>query len=128
MAARFSKIYPLEELSDFPIDQLTGRPGVYRIRGFSDGKPLQFSRLNGKDPDGILHIGMSQDLFKRLRSFRKGAILEKFPAHFASSEYIKWGFKTLVAPKNLCFDFVVTQDAATAKSQESKRSVVEGPV
>jgi hypothetical protein len=63
---------------------------------------------------------MSGDLLKRLKSCHKGAIREQFPAHFASSEFIKWKFHKVVPGRMLRFDFVVTVDTAAAKELETE--------
>jgi hypothetical protein len=77
-------------------------------------------RFNGDDSEGILHIGMSGDLFKRLKSFHKGAIRRKFPAHFASSEFIKWKFDDLIPTDHLRFDFIETSGEDAAKALETE--------
>jgi hypothetical protein len=67
-----------------------------------------------------LHIGKSHDLFQRLKSFRKGAILRKFPAHFASGEFFKWGFEAVIAKEDLCFDFVPSENEEAARKHETE--------
>jgi hypothetical protein len=117
----WSQAFPLDPISDWPTGRLNDQAGVYRIRAFSKGgTPQSIRRFNGEDPEGLLHIGMSGDLFKRLRSFHKGVIREEFPAHFASSEFVKWGFKKLVPARLLRFDFIATVDNAAARTLETE--------
>lgn len=77
-------------------------------------------RLNGTDDEGILHIGKAGDLLQRLKSFRKGVIEKKFPAHFASSEFVKWQFNRLAKAEDLRFDFIVTPSEEEATERETE--------
>ncbi len=113
--------YPLHLINEWPTDRLKHQPGVYRIRAFYEqAQPRAVRRFNGDDPEGILHIGMSSNLFNRLRSFYRGAVEQKFPAHFASSEFIKWKFDKSVPADQLRFDFIGTPNAQAAKDLETE--------
>lgn len=51
-------------------DMLSEEPGVYRIRSVDKiGKPVAISRLAGEDTKGILGIGESENLRRRLKQF-----------------------------------------------------------
>ena len=47
------------------------KPGVYIIRCLERGSPKHFTRLNGIDEEGILCIGKSVNLRRRIREFLK---------------------------------------------------------
>ena len=94
-----------------------GRPGVYRIRAFRDDEPLAIQRANGIDSLGILHIGKSNDLGRRLRFFRQAAEGKK-ASHHAGREYVEWCFERLASLESLRFDYVLTADAAEALALE----------
>jgi hypothetical protein len=98
---------------------VSGKPGVYRIRAFTDKEPLPIPRANGVDPAGILHIGKSTDLGKRLGQFRRAA--ESGQArHHAGREYANWDFERLVPLEQLRFDYLLTDDEREALDLERK--------
>jgi excinuclease UvrABC nuclease subunit len=52
------------------ISQIPEEPGVYQLRSLGDdGNPQSISRLQGKDPEGIVYIGESSNLKKRIKGF-----------------------------------------------------------
>jgi hypothetical protein len=97
-----------------------GKPGVYRIRAFkSVGRPLQIPRLNGVDSLGILHIGKSKDLGRRIRTFRQAAEGLK-AAHHGGCEFYEWGFSKIISREQLFFDYAVTDSEKDALTLERK--------
>lgn len=51
--------------------EVKGSPGVYQIVATDEtGRPLPLDRVAGRDTEGILYIGESTDLLRRLRLFR----------------------------------------------------------
>ena len=99
---------------------VSGKPGVYRIRAFAgDGNPLPIPRANGVDPAGILHIGKSTDLGRRLRFFRQAAEGKK-ASHHAGREYANWHFEKLVPLEQLRFDYLLTDDETEALDLERR--------
>ena len=97
-----------------------GKPGVYRIRAFAgDGNPLPLPRANGVDPEGILHIGKSNNLGPRLRLFRRAAEGKK-ASHHAGREYANWHFGRLVPHEQLRFDYLLANDETEALALERK--------
>lgn len=85
------------------------KPGVYRIRAFtSRDKSLMIPRLNSVDTLGILHIGKSNNLGRRIRTFRQ-AVEGKQAAHHAGCEFHEWGFNEIVPRERLYFDYYVTR-------------------
>ncbi len=120
MKTEWSQVYSVSLRREWPTDELRGKPGVYRIRAFKAGKPLAISRLNGSDPDGILHIGKSHNLFQRLRAFHRAAILGKQPAHFAGVQFITWGFDKVIPVEDLRFDFIEAKSERDARTLETE--------
>ena len=57
----------------------TNGPGVYKIRLLARGKPQTIPRFLGQDPSGLLSIGVSGNLERRLRDFLRG--LDKGRGH-----------------------------------------------
>ena len=97
-----------------------GKPGIYRIRAFTEGgEPLPIPRVVGVDPLGVLHIGKSNDLGRRLRLFRR-AVEGAQASHHAGREYAKWHFERLVPRERLWFDYVLTTDGAEALALERR--------
>lgn len=85
--------------------EVSGKPGVYRIRGFTEhGQPLPICRLGAVDPLGILHIGKSNDLGKRIRIFRQAAEGLK-ASHHAGREFFEWHFEKRIPRDRLRFDY-----------------------
>ena len=90
--------------------EVMGKPGVYRIRAFTEtGDPLPTQRFGGVDQLGILHIGKSVDLGRRIGMLRQAAQGGK-ASHHAGREYKAWGFEKLVPRKLLRFDYILTPD------------------
>jgi len=61
-----AKWYPLKTL-DFSI--IPSSSGVYQVRWTLGDKPQAIPRANGNDEKGILYIGQSCNLRKRIKSF-----------------------------------------------------------
>jgi excinuclease UvrABC nuclease subunit len=96
----------------------SGRPGVYRIRFFKpEGAPFSISRLAGVDRDGVLHIGKSNNLGRRIRQFRQAAEGLKASQH-AGKEFVKWKFDHMIAREMLRFDYFETRDEQDALKLE----------
>ena len=97
---------------------MNGRAGVYRIRAFTgNGESLSIPRLGGIDPDGILHIGKSINLGRRIRTFRQAAEGLK-AAHHAGREFFHWEFKKVIGRERLYFDHSETGSEQEALNLE----------
>ena len=55
-----------------------------------NGKPKNFSRLNGIDMDGILCIGKAVNLNRRIREFQRDILVEGLGKHYHSEG---WNFR-----------------------------------
>src|SRR3989344_5815251 len=62
------------------------KSGVYQIRRYNKGKPLVIRRLCNNDKLGILYIGSSKHVNRRLKEFIKG-INNKSREHPAGYRY-----------------------------------------
>jgi excinuclease UvrABC nuclease subunit len=93
---------------------VSGKPGVYRIRVFKpEGEPSPISRLAGLDSEGVLHIGKSNSLGRRIRQFRQAAEGLKASQH-AGREFVKWKFERMIPRERLRFDYFETEDEREA--------------
>ena len=62
--------------------ELSKVPGVYKIRlSDSAGRPIPIGRLLGIDKKGVLAIGESANLARRIKEFYKAYTAEKFGHH-----------------------------------------------
>ena len=105
-------------LSAQPWPGVDSTPGVYRVRIFNtDGKPSPIRRALGVDTDGILDIGESNNLRKRLREFW-GCARGKYYPHSAGIEYRKWKLDQHWPLEQLHFDFIHVREKADAEKLE----------
>ena len=81
-AAKFSNLEYLDHIDD--------KPGVYIIRYLEAGSPKHFTRLNGIDEEGILCIGKSVNLRRRIRQFLKDITSEGLKDKYHSGG---WNFR-----------------------------------
>jgi hypothetical protein len=87
---------------------VSGKPGVYRIRAIDcNGEFLFTHRLGGIDTEGILHIGKSKNLGRRIRTFRQAAEGLK-ASHHAGLEFFHWGFDNVIPRERIHFDHFET--------------------
>ena len=68
----------------FDANRIHAAPGVYIIRYRDNGRPKSFTRLNGIDRDGILSIGKSVNLRRRIREFFQDIQLRDLRIHYHS--------------------------------------------
>jgi len=87
---------------------LKGRPGVYRVRAYKDDKPQHILRYGGVDRLGILHIGESNNLAVRIRTFRQATEGLK-ASHHAGCEFYEWRFYRRVLARVLRYDYYLTR-------------------
>lgn len=98
--------------------------GVYKIR-LTDSKdyPIEISRFLDNDKDGILQIGRSKDIKRRIRSFR-GAMEGKGCAHAEGKRLnlIK-KYTNFIGSYNNCkiqYSFKKLQDKIEARKEEER--------
>ncbi len=68
----------------FDAARIPASPGVYLIRYLENGRPKSFRRLNGIDGDGILSIGKSVNLRRRIGEFFRDVQLPDPKVHYHS--------------------------------------------
>ncbi len=96
------------------------KPGVYRIRAFHHrGKPIRVPRALGIDYEGVIDIGESDNLIKRL-SYFWGRATGKSYSHSAADEYISWEMRRHWPLELLRFDFIHVDDKTAAEKLELK--------
>lgn len=77
------------------------------------GQAAPIHRLNGTDRDGILHIGQSGNLRRRIPEFYRAAKSGN-GNHQAGNEFQNWKFRKEFPLKSLRFDYVETGDRRQA--------------
>ena len=78
------------KFSNLQVRHIYEKPGVYIIRYLEGGSPKQFTRLNGIDEEGILCIGKSVNLRRRIREFLKDITTEGLAEKYHSEG---WNFR-----------------------------------
>jgi hypothetical protein len=76
------------------------------------------SRIAGTDHEGILHIGKSVNLKRRLRAFRRIVSRNEENGHHAANEFINWGFVRVFPLERLMFDFALAASERSALDLE----------
>ena len=94
------------KLKDKVWSKIKEEPGVYRIRHADH----EIGRANGTDDEGILHIGMSKNLRRRVREFYKAATTKK-GSHSAGLKYSNYGFGKKFPISSLTCEYVYTSKA-----------------
>src|SRR4030042_2623203 len=97
--------FRVEELSTIP-----KREGIYQFRCVDEkGAPIMISRLKGKDSNGIIYIGSSENLKNRIKGFWK--TIEKWDRsrHAAAWTYCTFKYDSLFPPHNLQFRYIATK-------------------
>jgi len=101
-------------------DVLPNEPGVYRLIALNTrGRPKPLARVGGKDSQGVLYIGRSQNLRSRLRSLRR-MLFDGAPlGHIAGLTYrASPAIRRFAPPSRIAFHFKASDDY---KEQERKR-------
>lgn len=101
MNPKWSKWRRFDEKSIVTIPR---KPGVYQFRCLSDkGLPLAIPRLSKIDSKGIIYIGESGDLRKRLLDFRATLKDRKKSRHAAGWTYCSFNYFPIFPPRRLQF-------------------------
>src|SRR4030042_3424247 len=78
------------------------RPGVYEFRCTDgNGNPMVIDRLNGKDTEGIIYIGSSEELGQRINGFWKTIKQQDRSRHAAGWTYCSFGYNNIFHPTHL---------------------------
>ena len=74
-------------------------------------------RFAAIDPLGILHIGKSDNLGIRIRTFRQAS--EGLKAqHHAGIEFLRWRYERMIPRNRLRYDYIMTQTEREALELE----------
>jgi hypothetical protein len=90
------------------------KPGAYFI---ARDRPI--NRLNDADPDGIIDIGESNNLYVRLSSFVGCARLTRKSGHMAGSRFGKYNFSKILPMDRLRVSWKVARDKPAAVRLEA---------
>jgi hypothetical protein len=105
------KSFGEEELRDIP-----KKPGVYEFRCVGkNGKPVSIPRLVRKDKEGIVYIGQSNDLHKRITGFWVTIQEEDFTRHAAGWTYVSMNFYPIFPPDRLRFRYKVAKNPSAVE-------------
>jgi hypothetical protein len=86
---------------------LPEKEGVYEFRCVdNNGFPKIISRLLDRDPEGIIYIGKSENLWSRINAFWKTIIKRDRSRHAAAWTYCSYGYESLFPPNSLQFRFL----------------------
>jgi len=87
---KLGEVETAEILDSESLKRIEKSPGVYVMIYMENGKPKNFSRLNGIDLDGILCIGKATNLNRRIREFHRDILVEGLGKHYHSEG---WNFR-----------------------------------
>jgi predicted GIY-YIG superfamily endonuclease len=88
------------DLQTLNFEIIPPKPGVYEIRSAINGKPQPIDRANGIDKSGLLYIGQSHNLKRRIKGFWQH-INEGKQRHTAARTYQTYGFEQKFPPEHL---------------------------
>jgi len=95
------------------------KSGIYVIRYIKNGRPFKISRLYGIDKKGIISIGETKDLNKRLKEFYKTVEGQrKSSNHAAGWYYVSCKYDRLFKKDGLQFKFKITESKKEAEREE----------
>jgi hypothetical protein len=113
METSWSKWLPfkLKELSNIP-----KKKGVYKFRCVDrKGAPIVIGRSKNKDPEGIIYIGSSVNLKRRLKEFWRTIENKDRSRHAAAWTYCSFSYSSLFPAKRLQFRYKVTPNITTSE-------------
>jgi hypothetical protein len=103
--------FGMKELSNLP-----EREGIYQLRCVDGaGVPITIARLNNNDPDGIIYIGSSDNLRKRLKGFWRTIEIRDRSRHAAAWTYCSFGYDSIFPPNQIEFTYQVTRNKVTTE-------------
>ncbi|MFD1314236.1 GIY-YIG nuclease family protein [Namhaeicola litoreus] len=90
--------------------ELECRPGVYRIYWIKNGKRQPIKRFMGSDKTGLIYIGESINIRKRLNEFRNAAFGKSQESHVGGKKIFRLDIlKSHIQKKDLFFEFEYTE-------------------
>lgn len=101
-----------ESFKEGKIREIPERAGIYQFRCLDEeGKPILISRLRKKDALGIIYIGQTENLQRRINNFWKTITRRERSLHAAGWTYISCCYDELFPPENLQFRYKVTKNS-----------------
>ncbi len=94
------------------------KPGVYELRWVIDGKPQIINRANGVDRSGLLYVGQSVNLRRRIKGLWQN-ITEGKLRHTAGRTYTTYHYERKFPPEQLQVRWT-TQPRGQSEKIESK--------
>ena len=91
---------PWVALKTLDLTTIPPTSGVYQMRWAASGKPKPINRANGVDESGMLYIGKTMNLKKRLKALYRGIVEERL-THTAAYTYMFDEFDKKFKPKEL---------------------------
>lgn len=113
MEAKWSKWlrFEVKELSTIP-----EKEAIYQFRCVDEkGTPLMISRLKGKDSNGIIYIGSSENLKNRIKGFSKTVEKKDRSRHAAAWTYCSFNYSSIFPARRLQFRYKVTPNTTTSE-------------
>ncbi len=93
------------------LSQIPEKAGIYQLRSLrDDGNPQSISRLLGKDQEGIVYIGESSNLKKRIQGFWSTITKRDRSRHAAGWSYVTFDFQKTFPPESLQFRYSPSED------------------
>ncbi|MBI5587486.1 MAG: hypothetical protein HY889_03860 [Deltaproteobacteria bacterium] len=88
---RWSKWRSFKE-KESALNEIPEEPGIYQFRSVKKGIPIKIQRLKKNDEKGILSIGESGNLKKRIKAFWYSLKNKDYSSHAAAWHYLSFGF------------------------------------
>jgi hypothetical protein len=87
------------------------KEGVYQFRCIDeDGHPKPIKRLLGNELEGIIYIGKSKNLQKRINGFWTTIQKQDRSRHAASWTYVSYNYYPIFSPKHLQYRYFVAKN------------------
>ncbi len=110
---KWSEVISLKDKAWLSVEE---KPGVYCVQCTAHA----IERANGIDNEGILHVGMSSNLQRRIREFYKAATINRNIPHSAGWEYFEYGFDKKFPTISLICRYLYKETRGTARELEKE--------
>jgi len=101
------------------IDGLPSRPGVYIVRWRKNSNPVKIGRLKGKDHQGILYIGSTKNLKRRVKELLRSLKNEyKKIKHTMAKSYIFFSLNRVIKINEIEITWIELDGYEGAQMQE----------
>jgi len=117
MSLNWSQWYSLYRLAEQKWEIIPESPGVYVIRWGVEGKSKAIPRAGGVDEEGIIYIGRSKNLRRRIKQFWTN-VVGKYAPHIVGITYREYKFHRVFKPNELEVSWAVVHSAEALKDIE----------